>query len=53
MNAKVIWQYCDSSMMRRRSIRSATTPPNSENSSIGPVARKPSTPSRNAEPVSV
>ena len=47
--AKLICRYCDSSMILRRSTRSAITPPKSENRSIGPVARNPSTPSRNAE----
>jgi hypothetical protein len=47
--AKLICMYCERSMMRRRSRRSASAPPMSEKRSIGPVERKPSTPRRNAE----
>ena len=51
-NAQVICRYCDASMILRRSIRSAITPPKSEKTSIGPVLRKASNPSSSAEPVS-
>jgi hypothetical protein len=50
--AKVICRYCEASMIFRRSIRSAMTPPNNEKISMGPVLRKASNPSSSAEPVS-
>jgi hypothetical protein len=50
-NAKLICRYCESSMILRRSTRSATAPPKIEKTSIGPVERNPSTPSRNGESV--
>ena len=47
---EVICTYCDPSSTRRRSMRSAITPPISENRTMGIWARKLSRPSRNAEP---
>src|SRR5574341_975452 len=48
--AQLIWMYCEPSRMCRRSIRSATTPPTSENRKIGISPRNASRPSRNGEP---
>ena len=50
--ANVICRYCEASMILRRSMRSAMTPPKSEKISIGPVLRKASNPRSSAEPVS-
>jgi hypothetical protein len=49
-NAQVICTYCDPSSTRRRSMRSASTPPISENSRMGIWPRNPSRPSRKADP---
>ncbi len=46
----LICTYCDPSSTRRRSMRSAITPPIRENMTMGSWARKLSRPSRNAEP---
>ena len=44
--------YCEASSVRRRSRRSASTPPISVNSMIGSCWRNASRPRKNAEPVS-
>jgi hypothetical protein len=47
-----IWMYCEVNSVRRRSRRSASTPPMSVNSMIGSCWRKASSPRKNGEPVS-
>jgi hypothetical protein len=53
MNAADIWMYCDISSTRRRSRRSATTPPISVKSMIGTWPRNASRPRKKAEFVRV
>jgi len=47
-----IWTYCEAISVRRRSRRSASTPPTSENRMIGSCCRNASSPRKNAECVS-
>ena len=47
-----IWMYCERRSVRRRSCRSASTPPASENRMIGSCCRNASSPRKNGECVS-
>src|SRR6185436_4071717 len=47
-----IWRYCEASSVTRRSWRSASTPPTSENRMMGSCCRKASRPRKNGECVS-
>ena len=49
VNAAPIWMYCDISSRRRRSCRSATTPPISVNSRIGSSPKNASSPRKKAD----
>ena len=53
MSAQLIWTSCETRRIRRRSARSARTPPKREKTRNGASPRNASTPSQNGEPVSV